>query len=106
MDIRPIGHDEFAGFQRAGAVAFGWQPSDEDIEADRPLLEPDRTLAAYDDGRIIATAAAFSFELALPGQMTGTSDDPAPAVPVAGVTGVGVVPTHRRRGLLRELMRR
>lgn len=106
FDIRPIEPDEFAAFRRVNDAAFGWQPSNADIEADRPLLETDRTLAAYDAGRIIATAAAFSFELTLPGLVSPKSDTTAPMVPVAGVMGVGVLPTHRRRGLLRALMRR
>lgn len=46
--------------------------------------------------RPIGTAAAHSFELTLPG---GT------LTPVAGVTAVGVVPTHRRQGVLTAMMR-
>ena len=51
--------------------------------------------AAFEDGRIVGAAGAFPFELAVPG---GT-------LPCAGVTLVGVYPTHRRRGILRALMR-
>ena len=51
--------------------------------------------AAWDDGRIIGGAGAFPFELTVPG---GT-------LPCAGVTVVGVLPTHRRRGVLRAMMR-
>jgi len=105
-EIRPIEPDEFAAFRRVNDAAFGWQPSDEDIEADRPLLEADRTLAIYDAGRIVATAAAFSFALTLPGLTSTGPDATSPTASVAGVTGVGVLPTHRRRGLLRALMRR
>jgi predicted N-acetyltransferase YhbS len=105
-EIRPIEPDEFAAFRRVNDVAFGWQPSDEDIEADRPLLEADRTLAVYDAGRIVATAAACSFALTLPGLVSSEPEATAPTVPAAGVTGVGVLPTYRRRGLLRALMRR
>lgn len=106
FDIRPIEPDEFAAFRRVNDVAFGWQPSDEDIEADRPLLEADRTLAVYDSGRIVATAAACSFKLTLPGLVSPEPGVLSPTTAVAGVTGVGVLPTHRRRGLLRALMRR
>ncbi len=105
-EIHPIEPDEFAAFRRVNDAAFGWQPSDEDIEADRPLLEADRTLAIYDAGRIVATAAAFSFALTLPGLTSTGPDATSPTASVAGVTGVGVLPTHRRRGLLRALMRR
>ncbi|MEU1122236.1 GNAT family N-acetyltransferase [Streptomyces sp. NPDC005899] len=61
-------------------------------------LEMDRGLLAMTaDGRAVGTAAAHSFELTLPG---GTP------VPVAGVTAVGVLPSHRRQGVLSAMMRR
>ncbi|WP_328608893.1 GNAT family N-acetyltransferase [Amycolatopsis sp. NBC_00345] len=60
------------------------------IELDRCLL------ATTDDGRPVGTAAAHSFELTLPGEVL---------VPAAGVTAVGVLPTHRRQGVLNEMMR-
>jgi predicted acetyltransferase len=60
-------------------------------------LEMDRNLLAVTaDGRPVGTAGAYSFELTLPGQVL---------VPAAGVTAVGVVPTHRRQGVLTAMMR-
>ncbi|MFI8083328.1 GNAT family N-acetyltransferase [Kitasatospora sp. NPDC086009] len=60
-------------------------------------LEMDRgLLAVSDDGRPVGTAGAYSFELTLPG---------GALVPVPGVTAVGVLPSHRRRGVLTALMR-
>src|ERR671917_543065 len=58
------------------------------------VAEVGRTFAVTDEGRIVATAAAHSLHLALPGG----------AVPMAGVTEVVVSPTHRRRGLLSALL--
>jgi predicted acetyltransferase len=52
-------------------------------------------LAALEGDVIVGGAGAFGFDLTIPGGQ----------VPVAGVTVVGVLPTHRRRGVLRELMR-
>ena len=49
---------------------------------------------SFDDGQIVGGAGAFPFELTVPGG----------ALPCAGVTVVGVLPTHRRRGLLRRMM--
>ena len=51
-------------------------------------------LAVVDDGRIVAGAGAYPQELTLPGG----------PVACAGVTVVGVLPSHRRRGLLRRMM--
>jgi predicted acetyltransferase len=60
-------------------------------------LEMDRNLLAVTpDGRPVGTAGAYSFELTLPGEVI---------VPAAGVTAVGVLPSHRRRGVLSAMMR-
>jgi predicted acetyltransferase len=53
-------------------------------------------LVATEGKSIVAGAGAFPFEMTVPG---GT-------VPTAGVTVVGVLPTHRRRGILTAMMRR
>jgi predicted acetyltransferase len=79
-----------------GAIGhyFGWQPTDEDAERFSKLLPLERMLAVFDDGRIVAGAGAYPLELTLPGG----------PVACAGVTVVGVLPSHRRRGLLRRMM--
>jgi predicted acetyltransferase len=51
--------------------------------------------AAWEDGAIVGGAGVFPFELSVPGGI----------VRCAGVTVVGVYPTHRRRGVLRAMMR-
>ncbi len=56
----------------------------------------DRVLAAWDGGRPVGGTASYRFELTIP---DGRS-------PAAGVTWVSVLPSHRRRGILSELMRR
>src|SRR5690606_9491583 len=59
-------------------------------------IQPDdRRLGALDGDRVVGTAASFAFDMTVPGGAT---------VPVAGVTAVGVLATHRRRGVLRQLM--
>jgi predicted acetyltransferase len=73
---------------------FGWQPSEEDGERFSRILPLERVFAALDDGEIVGGAGAYAFELTVPGG----------AVPCAGVTIVGVLPSHRRRGLLRRMM--
>ncbi|MGA4837517.1 GNAT family N-acetyltransferase [Streptomyces sp. G45] len=60
-------------------------------------LDMDRGLLALTaDGRPVGTAATHSFELTLPGQAL---------VPAAGVPAVGVLPSHRRQGVLSAMMR-
>ena len=45
-------------------------------------------------------AGIYSLDVTLP----GAPGRPCPTIPMAGVTAVGVHPTHRRRGFLRQLM--
>ncbi|WP_150245204.1 GNAT family N-acetyltransferase [Nocardiopsis quinghaiensis] len=73
-------------------------PVQEELRGERehPVAEHERTLLALDGDRTVGTAMAHSFEMTMPGGPR----------PVAGVTGVGVWPTHRRRGVLSALMRR
>jgi predicted acetyltransferase len=77
--------------------AFGASlPTDEELAATRETTEFDRTLAFFDGKEIVATAGIFSYEMTVPGGV----------LPCGGVTRVSVLSTHRRRGLLRAMMRR
>jgi predicted acetyltransferase len=95
LTLRPVTEDELPAFVRVDFTGFGLDPTQDDDEAG--LLELDRTIGAFDGRELVGTAAAFSFELTLPGLTF---------VPAAGVTWVSVLPTHRRRGVMRELMTR
>lgn len=95
--IRPITAAEYPAYVRTVEAPFGNQPSAEDLDIWRPMHELDRSLAVFDAGQIVASTDALSLELTLPGLTR---------IPAPGVTRVGVLPTHRRRGLLRALMRR
>ena len=55
----------------------------------------ERMHGAWSNGAIVGGAGAFPFNLTVPGG----------DLPTAGVSVVGVFPTHRRRGVLRSLMR-
>jgi len=97
LELRSVTEEEFATWSRSIERAFGFHGNDEGLESWRSLTELDRTLAAIDKGDFIGTAGAFSFDMALPGGST---------LPVAGVTAVSVRSTHRRRGVLRQMMER
>jgi predicted acetyltransferase len=108
--IRPVQREEFEAFHFVDDHAFhvtGRLP--ERTAISRRLFEPGRSLAAFDpasaafdapaatrEGDIVGTAGAFSFQMTVPGAV----------IPVAGVSYVSVLPTYRRRGILRSLMRR
>jgi predicted acetyltransferase len=98
MEFRTIREDEYDTLGRALSNAFGdVEAAEHDLARDRLSIEFDRTFAAFDDGRIVGCAAILSFSSLTPGGGT---------VGTAGITWVGVLPTHRRRGILTELMRR
>ncbi|MFE9243625.1 GNAT family N-acetyltransferase [Nocardiopsis sp. NPDC006938] len=102
--VRGTDTDEFAQAARVFGQSLLF-PEDIDslLERMRPLhgaVGYDRVLVAVDETQdepeVIGTANRFPFEMTMP----------EGRVPVAGVTGVGVWPTHRRRGVLSSLMRR
>lgn len=77
---------------------FGGVPEPaEERELWRDLTEHDRAIGVWDGDQCVGTAGAFTFRVTVPG---GAS------IPAAGITMVSVAATHRRRGLLRAMMRR
>ncbi|QNS02808.1 GNAT family N-acetyltransferase [Streptomyces xanthii] len=100
MEIRPTTDQDRDDFVDTMHTAFGRFPETPDEHGGGvwwAALEMDRgVLAVTEDGRPVGTAGAYSFELTLPG---------GALVPAAGVTAVGVVPSHRRRGVLSAMMR-
>jgi predicted acetyltransferase len=96
-NVRPTGDlDEFK--RAVGAIGHyfgGWPIDDEGAQRFSSNLPLERMHAAFDGDRIVGGAGAFPFELTVPG---GT-------VRCGGVTVVGVLPTHRRRGILTAMMR-
>src|SRR5437867_1253982 len=95
LEFRVPAEEELRTTLAAADAASGLELRDDDFEVARPQVSVDRTIGAYDGGRAIGVATSLDFELTVPGGQ----------LPMAGVTWVGVLPTHRRRGVLRELMR-
>lgn len=96
IEIRGIEPAETDDLIRAVAAGFGGHLSERDLGIERIVVEPDRAVAAVEGDAFVGGSQICSFELTVPG---GT-------VPCAGITGVAVLPTHRRRGILRQIMRR
>ncbi|MFE5910106.1 GNAT family N-acetyltransferase [Streptomyces wedmorensis] len=99
MEIRSTTDEDFGVFVDTLHAAFG-------RFAETPVdggglwwsaLEPERCLLATTaEGKPVGTAGAYPFELTLPGGILA---------PAAGVSAVGVLPSHRRRGVLTAMMR-
>jgi predicted acetyltransferase len=96
VEIRATSSEEFPAFARGVGRAFSEHPAQEEIDAWQMVHEPKRSLAAFEGAEIVGTAGAFTMTLSIPGG----------ALPMAGVTAVGVASTHRRRGILTAMMRR
>src|SRR5580693_4434583 len=96
IEIRPMGTDEIPEYMIPMSAAFGMPITPERIARVRSMPELTLRLGAYDGGAIVATAGAYSFALTVPG---------GAAIDISGLTMVAVLPTHRRRGILRSLMR-
>jgi predicted acetyltransferase len=97
-DIRTLDSDD--DLIRAGnvfrAAMIGFPPLDAaQRELVGKLVEPGRTLGAFVDGALVATADSAGGTLTLPG---------GARVGHAAVTHVGVLPSHTRRGLATALL--
>ena len=87
--------DEFTAAVFAIGQYFGMVPTEERMQRFVDQITLERMHAAWSNGAVVGGAGAFTFTVTVPGG----------DVPTAGVSVVGVYPTHRRRGVLRALMR-
>ncbi|MDO9407258.1 GNAT family N-acetyltransferase [Patulibacter sp.] len=94
--VTPATADEFDACVDVADVAFHGDTTPERRARMRAWMDTDRLRVVRDDGRIVATSAAWSWSLSVPGG----------SLPVSAVTIVTVLPTHRRRGILRAMMTR
>lgn len=97
-DIRFITEAEVPAYIDAINLGFGEDPDPHDGDLERFLaVNPiDTCIAAFDRSHMVATFGSYHLDLTVPGGHTlGT----------AGTTHVTVHPTHRRRGILSEMMR-
>ena len=97
VEIRSITTQEVLKYRRSVRAGFG-NPDTTDDDPSWALdvtVPVDRTRAAFDADRIVATLRSFPTELTVPG---------GAAVPAGAVTAVTCQPTHRRQGLLTKLM--
>lgn len=86
--------EEAAAAIRACEVAFGYGVSEQDMKMWQTIFEHDRVFGVYSGDLLIGAGANYSFELTIPGG----------SLPTAGVTLIGVKPSHRRQGALRKII--
>ena len=96
IEIRSPSEDELRAAMQAGEAAFGEEQREGEFERFSKMLARDRWFVAYDGDRPVGTTTSFPFRLTVPGG----------ELAAGGVTWVGVLPSHRRRGILRDMMKR
>jgi predicted acetyltransferase len=96
VEIRIPSTEEWRAAMSTTIAVFADEPREEDFERWTKTLERERFYAAYDGDAPVGTAADFPFTLTVPGG----------ELAAGGVTWVAVLPSHRRQGILTELMRR
>ena len=92
--IRAIEPGEFEEFRRTMGLVFGFDPPVGENRVLR-LLPLDRTRCGFDGGEMVSTSGAYGLQMTVPGGQ----------VACGGATAVAVAPTHRRQGVLRDMMR-
>jgi predicted acetyltransferase len=89
-------HEALRAFLKPIETAFTDEFSEPEFEFSREGWEVDRLIGALDGETPVGTAGAITYRLTVPG---------GSHIGAAGITMVGVAPSHRRRGILRQMMR-
>jgi predicted acetyltransferase len=95
VDIRPCPPERFEELIKTAEIAFSEDMPDDMVGRVKAVADPARFLGALDRDRFVGTGGVFSLNLRVPGG----------ELPTGGVTFVTVVPSHRRQGILRRMMR-
>ena len=92
----PAEHRRFGATIERG---FGshYEPDHDTYQLDLKSFTPEMSMGAFDGEEIVGTSGAIAFESAVPGGVI---------VKNAGVTAVTVATTHRRQGILTNMMKR
>ncbi|MEV5408508.1 GNAT family N-acetyltransferase [Thermopolyspora sp. NPDC052614] len=94
--IRPVTEAEWPKFKDLDGEAFNLSAPPEVQDQFKEVLEFERTLGAFDGDLLVGFTTVFSLTMTVPGG----------PIPVAGVSAVSVLASHRRKGILRSLMTR
>lgn len=93
ITVRTIKRSEFDRYEAVAMQTFGGDVPEGESRLSK-VLQTERAYAAFDGDEIVGTAGAFEHKLSIGGG----------SIPMAGLTFVSVLPSHRRRGVLRALM--
>jgi predicted acetyltransferase len=94
VDIRSATDADWPAIALLDATSFGRFGHPESLNVWRSLMPTDGTVLACEGRDVVGMAHYLDLNLTVPG---------GAVLPMAGVTIVGVAPTHRRRGILRVM---
>jgi len=95
VDVRRITPEGLVSWLETMSTAFLARPDVGRIAENLgPYYDFERTWGAF-DGRVVGTLRSWATEITVPG---------GALVPASAVAGVTVLPSHRRRGLLRRMI--
>ena len=100
MQLRVISDEEVPAFRECMMHAFGDDTGDNDPDGDRrfrALISPGNAWAMFDGAQVVGCAGMYDLSIGMPG---------GGSLGCAGLTMVGVRATHRRRGILSQMMER
>ena len=96
IEYRPITNDDLVAATRTQAWAFHDHPDESRMPIARDWFELGDYIGAFDGSDPVGVTELFPFNMTVPGG----------SVTAACIGGVTVLPSHRRRGLLTEMMKR
>lgn len=98
ITYRRLASHEVLAFTRSETRGFAsvYRIHEGRLERKAEYYRSARPICAVERDDIVGTAAACDLEVGVPGAV----------VPMSGITSVAVAPTHRRKGILTEMMRR
>ena len=96
IEVRSLRDGELPRFREVLSSAFGGGDPEPDYDIVwEKVFEQDRLFVAVEGDELVGVGGSFSFTMSVPGAEIAT----------AGLTVVGVLPTHRRKGILTQMMR-
>ena len=94
LSLRSVTAGELETFARVEARANNRHATQEYVVHGQHSLATERTLAAFAGDELVATSVSHAFRLSVPGG----------EVKLGGIGWVAVLPTHRRRGIMTQLI--
>ncbi|UGT71606.1 GNAT family N-acetyltransferase [Nocardia gipuzkoensis] len=94
ITIRSATEDDGPAIMTLVETSFGTRYDPAELHRIPLLFPPENSIVAVEGGQVVGHLQATTMTVTVAGERT---------VPVCGIAGVGVAPTHRRRGILRAM---